>query len=79
MNTASERITDKLWRGTLSADEPLKLWGGMGSGTACDGCDEAISATDPEHEMQFADGRTLCLHVACAGLWRILKQALPES
>jgi hypothetical protein len=79
MDEAGRRITDKLWRGALPADEPVKTWGGYGTGLTCDGCDEVISATEPEHDMEFADGRTLRLHVACAGLWRVLKQALPGS
>ena len=77
MITASERITDKLWRGTLPADEPVKTWGGTGSGLKCDGCDEPILSSEPELEVDLPDGRALRFHVACEGLWRILKQALP--
>jgi hypothetical protein len=29
----------------------------MGSGNACDGCDEMISATDPEHEIDETGAR----------------------
>jgi hypothetical protein len=42
MDEAGRRITDKLWRGTLPADEPVKTWGGRGSGLKCDGCDVPI-------------------------------------
>jgi len=77
MNTASERITDKLWRGILPADEPVKTWGGTGSGLKCDACDDSIPSRDPELEVDMPDGQTLRFHVACEGLWRVLKQALP--
>jgi TolA-binding protein len=79
MDAASARITEKLWQGTLPADDPAKFWGGKGSGLPCDGCDTVISSSEPEHEVEMPDGRILRLHVACSGLWRVLKQALPES
>jgi hypothetical protein len=79
MDAASARITEKLWQGTLPADDPVKMWGGDGSGLPCDGCDMVIPVNQLEHEVEMPGGRTLRFHVACAGLWRVLKQALPES
>jgi hypothetical protein len=32
-----------------------------------------------EHEVEMPGGRVLRFHSACAGLWRVLKQALLES
>ena len=55
------------------------MGGGYGSGLTCDGCDAPITSSEPEHEEEMSDGRTLRFHVACDGLWRVLKQALPES
>jgi hypothetical protein len=78
MDAASARITDKLCRGILPADEPVKAWGGLGSGAACDGCELVVGSKEPEHEVEMANGRVLRFHVACAGLWRVLKEALPE-
>jgi hypothetical protein len=75
---ASARITAKLWQGTLPADDPVKMWGGDGSGLPCAGCDMVIPVNQLEHEAEMPDGRTLRFHVACAGLWRV-KQALPKS
>jgi hypothetical protein len=79
MDAASARITEKLWQGTLSADDPAKLWGGPGSGLPCNGCDAVISSSEPEQEVEMPDGRILRFHVACGGLWRVLKQALPPE
>lgn len=79
MDAASERITHKLWVGTLPADDPAKTWGGPGSSFECDGCDVAITSEEPEHELQMQNGRVLRFHVACAGLWKVLKQELPRD
>jgi hypothetical protein len=72
---ASQRIRDKLWQGTLPADDPVKGWGSNGSGLPCAGCDDVILSSDAEHEVEMSDGRALRFHVKCAGLWRVLKQA----
>ena len=79
MAAASARITEKLWQRTLPADDPAKFWSGKGSGLACDGCDTVVSSSESEHEVEMPNGRSLRFHVACDGLWRVLKQALPES
>jgi hypothetical protein len=75
MDMASQRITYKLWQGSLPADDPVKGWGSNGSGLPCDGCDDVISSSDAEHEVEIRDGRALRFHVKCAGLWGVLKQA----
>ena len=77
MNAASARIMDKLWRGSLPTDDPVTTWGGSGSGLPCDGCDVTIPSSEQEHEEDMPDGRTLHFHVACAGLWRVLKDSRP--
>ena len=79
MDEAPRRITDKLWRRVLPTEEAVKVWGGLGSGLKCDGCDEPILQSEPELEVDMPDGRTLRFHVGCEGLWRVLKQALPKS
>ena len=79
MDDASARITAKLWGGTLPADEPVKTWGGRSSGLNCDGCDVPILPRESELESDMPDGRTLRFHVACDGLWRVLKGTLPST
>jgi hypothetical protein len=72
MDAASARIMDKLWQGTLPADDPVRLRGGLGSGLPCDGCDAVIASSEPEHEVEMPDGRTPAvpcrLHGAVAGV-----------
>ena len=50
MDEASRRITDKLWRRILPANEPAKTWGGRGSGLNCDGCVVPILPSESELE-----------------------------
>jgi hypothetical protein len=76
MDAASARIMDKLWQGSLPADDPVEVLEGVGTGLFCDGCDAAPN--EPEHDIEMPDERILRFHVACAGLWRALKQAMPK-
>jgi len=78
MKVQSERITHKLWLGTLPSDDAVKTWGGPGSGRECDGCDLVISTEEFEHELQMKNGHVMRFHVACSNLWHILKEALPD-
>src|SRR5258705_6764559 len=61
MDSASARITAKLWEGTLPADEPVKTWGGRGSGLNCDGGDVPILPSESELESDMPDGRTFAV------------------
>jgi len=80
MDAGSKRITEKVWRGALPTGYPVKIRGSFGSGLACDGCDQIITPSQPEHEVEMPDGHTLRLHVACSGLWRVLNDdLLPDS
>jgi len=79
MDEAPRRITDKLWRRVLPSEEAVKVWGGLGSGLKCDGCDVSILPSEPEVEVEMPDARTLRFHVACDGLWRVLKRTLPPT
>jgi hypothetical protein len=63
-------IRDKLSRGLLPAERPLKLWVGRGNGRACDGCGLRIGPTHMEHEFDFPDGRTVRFHEDCTAMWR---------
>lgn len=62
-------IPDKLRRGLLPRDKPIKTWAGNGSGDTCDGCDQPINADQVEHELEFAH-RAIHMHARCAEIWR---------
>ena len=73
MDLASQRIRDKLRYGILPSCEPVMSWAGYGNGTLCDGCDMAIQPKEVEYEVDLENGQTLHLHVACVGLWQVLR------
>jgi hypothetical protein len=54
MDAAAARIMDKLSQGTLPTDDPVKVWGGKGNGRSCEGCDELISSSEAEHDVEDA-------------------------
>jgi len=64
------RLADKLTRDLLPTAKPIRTWAGFGNGQVCDGCDDPISRSDLEHEIDFEGGRTVRFHVACAVLWQ---------
>ena len=81
MDPASQRIRDKLWYGLLPNVAPVNT-SGVGHGTGhklCDGCDATIWPNEGEQEVELKSGRRLRFHVACAGLWQVLRTALPTS
>ena len=77
MDAVSTRIMDKLVRGTLPDADPVRVWGGYGTGLLCDGCDMAIASNEQEHEVEMPNGRRLRFHDPCHGLWRALKVSRP--
>jgi hypothetical protein len=74
MDLASQRIRDKLRYGILPSCEPVMSWAGYGNGTLCDGCDMSIQPKEVEYEVELENGQTLHLHVACVGLWQVLRR-----
>jgi len=53
MDEAGRRIVDKVWRGALPADEPVKTWGGRSSSLKCDDCDVPILPSESELESDM--------------------------
>ncbi|HEU5321147.1 MAG TPA: hypothetical protein VFX28_10115 [Methylomirabilota bacterium] len=66
---APEKIRDKLDRGVLPREAPGKMYAGFGQGHPCDGCDQPIAPTQVEYELDSSEGRSIRLHLGCAGLW----------
>jgi hypothetical protein len=65
-------IERKLAAGLLPRHHPVKSWAGLGTGHACDGCDQPILATEVEHELDFAEAVTRRFHATCEAIWRAL-------
>ena len=63
-------ITTKVRLGVLRHDKPDGTWGGRGSGGTCDGCERAVTTSEPEIEADFDLGATaLHFHVPCFLAW----------
>ena len=68
--TVFQLITDKVQRGVLPCDKPLKLWAGYGNGRRCDGCDKPIMMNEIERELDMPDASILRFHIVCEAFWR---------
>ena len=67
-NPAAARA--KVVNGTLRHDALHEAWSGKGSGQSCDGCEQAIVATDFEIEADFLGGQALRFHAECFTAWQ---------
>ena len=63
-------IAGRLAENKLLPTKSLRLWAGFGNGRPCDGCGEAITGSDVEHEHDLVDGGTLRFHAECSVLWQ---------
>jgi hypothetical protein len=75
MDAPAQMIRGKLSTGLLPRQDASTMFAGYGTGAPCAGCDLAIRPSDVEHEMVFEDGRAFAFHLACANIWRALKDA----
>ena len=66
----ADRTRDELATNSLPPAIPLRAWAGTGDGELCAGCDAAIDPVHPMRELEFADGITIRVHVACEKIWR---------
>jgi hypothetical protein len=72
MDTAADKIREKLSEGLLPGKAPAHSWCGYGSRKPCNGCNEPILSTEVEHELDFNGARTVRFHAACEAIWRSL-------
>jgi len=68
------RIREQLLLGHLPNNFPPtgvtgRMWIGPGSGLACTGCGEIISAAQLESEFDLPSGLTVRLHSRCQRIW----------
>jgi len=67
--TLAETIREKLDAGRLPREDHIKLWARYGRNRPCAACESIILPAQVEHELEFADGRIVSMHNACAGLY----------
>ena len=71
LDPPGNRIHAKVAAGLLPLpqDAPDIVWTGHGTDKPCDGCDESITATEIEYEIEV-QGRRLRFHSRCAAAWQ---------
>jgi hypothetical protein len=64
-------IRDKIRSGVLPLppDPPHKCYVGKGTMRPCDACDEVITVSEIEYELDITESRTLRFHDACLTAW----------
>lgn len=67
-----QRVRQLLENGHLPVKLPRRVRAGYGSGRLCDACDQPITSTQVEYEVEDeSDGRRLSLHMGCHVIWQI--------
>jgi hypothetical protein len=75
------RVRERIEQGLLPREKPTRLWGGHGSGQLCSLCDQPISETEPEMELEYeatAQVPTVRFHLRCQSLWDAARQ-VPDA
>jgi hypothetical protein len=76
-----KRARERIEQGLLPREKPTRLWGGHGSGQSCSLCDQPISDTEPEMELEYettARVPTVRFHLRCQSLWDAARQ-VPDA
>jgi hypothetical protein len=63
-------VLSRLSAGSLLAVHVTKVGAGKGTGRRCDGCDQPITATEIENEVELARAVILRLHGQCFSIWQ---------
>ena len=67
--TLADTIREKLDGGRLPREDHIKLWARYGRNRPCVACEQTILPAQVEHELEFADGRIVFMHIGCADLY----------
>lgn len=65
---APQRVREKVASGALLLTPPVEMWAGFGSGARCSGCDQTITSSQAQYELEVPGGRTFVMHLGGAGL-----------
>src|SRR5438128_1614064 len=72
----ADTICTKLDAGRLPREDHIKLWIGYGQNRPCAVCERVILCSQVQHELQFADGRIVSMHLGCADLYQAERRRL---
>jgi len=67
--TLADTIVAKLDAGRLPREDHAKRWVGDGQNRPCVACEHVILHDQVQHELEFANGRIVYMHIGCAGLY----------
>ena len=65
----ADTIREKLDAGRLPREDHLRRWVGYGRNRPCVACEHVILHSQVQHELEFANGRIVSMHIVCAGLY----------
>ena len=66
------RVRERNEDGRLPVMVPESIFAGYGSGHVCVACDQPITSTQVEYELDdYRDGARLSFHVGCHAVWQI--------
>ena len=65
----ADTIREKLDAGRLPREDQVKRWVGYGQNRPCVACEQVIISSEVQHELEFAAGRIVSMHIRYAGLY----------
>jgi hypothetical protein len=75
------RARARIAQGSLPREKPTRMWGGHGTGLPCSLCDQPISNSEPEMELEYepsAPVPTVRFHLRCQSIWDGARQ-VPDA
>jgi hypothetical protein len=69
MSSLANTVRAKIDAGLLPREDHVKLRAGFGQNRSCAVCERVILPSQIEHELRFADGRMIQLHLGCVDLY----------
>jgi hypothetical protein len=76
------RARERIERDLLPREKPSRMWGGRGTGLACNLCDAPILDSEPEMELEYeppATTPTVRFHLRCQSIWDVARQVPKPS
>ena len=76
------RARQRIEQAQLPREKPARMWGGRGTGLACNLCDAPILESEPEMELEYEVGArqpTVRFHLRCQTLWDVARQVVSPS
>ena len=65
----ADTIREKLDAGRLPREDHIGRWVGYGRNRPGVACEHVILHSQVQHELEFANGRIVSMHIVCAGLY----------